>query len=282
MSASCRCAHPLEIPHRRVPERSPGRVADSRRSRCRTRRRPWSAWRHGRCCLAAAVAESRIVVSADTDFGDLLAERRLAVPSVVLFRRHGRTAERQVSILLANLDQVASDLIEARWSLLPVIDFGCAGFLSVDIATPGIDGWSLPIGVGGRPTTTFDLEVLPNRDQLPASRFNARLALVTRRRRTSPWRVSAAGCPSVRSGGPAVIVSRSRAVAVIASLFRLGVAGRRWSWPLGHGRAASGRVRGKFFRVLPPPAAAVHPVAARRRVTRLRSGWMSRPAKTRG
>lgn len=61
--------------------------------------------------LAAALAESRIVVSADTDFGELLAERRVAEPSLVLFRRPGRTAERQASILLANLDQVTSDLI---------------------------------------------------------------------------------------------------------------------------------------------------------------------------
>ena len=45
--------------------------------------------------MAAAVAESRVLVSMDTDFGELLATSNASLPSVVLFRRAGRKAEDQ-------------------------------------------------------------------------------------------------------------------------------------------------------------------------------------------
>jgi predicted nuclease of predicted toxin-antitoxin system len=61
--------------------------------------------------MAAALAESRVVISADTDFGELLVDRRNLRPSFVLFRRHGRTPEVQSSILLANLEEVEEDLV---------------------------------------------------------------------------------------------------------------------------------------------------------------------------
>ncbi len=61
--------------------------------------------------LARARAEQRVLVSADTDFGTLLAATGACEPSVMLVRRiSGRRAAQIVAILLANLDAVAADL----------------------------------------------------------------------------------------------------------------------------------------------------------------------------
>jgi predicted nuclease of predicted toxin-antitoxin system len=61
--------------------------------------------------LERARAEDRVLISADTDFGSLLARSHAPNPSVVLIRRLiGRRAADQFEIIQANLPPVADDL----------------------------------------------------------------------------------------------------------------------------------------------------------------------------
>jgi predicted nuclease of predicted toxin-antitoxin system len=59
-----------------------------------------------------AVESGRILVSSDTDFGELLARSNVSSPSVLLFRRQGqRRAIEVAALLLANLQPVEDDLL---------------------------------------------------------------------------------------------------------------------------------------------------------------------------
>jgi predicted nuclease of predicted toxin-antitoxin system len=62
--------------------------------------------------LAHAAAERQVIVSADTDFGDLLAVSRADRPSVVLLRSADRlTPDQQADLLVANLPTIEPELI---------------------------------------------------------------------------------------------------------------------------------------------------------------------------
>jgi predicted nuclease of predicted toxin-antitoxin system len=60
--------------------------------------------------LSAAAAERRTLVTADTDFGALLALSRAPTPSVLLLRRGGRRIEQRAQQILIALEHAAGAL----------------------------------------------------------------------------------------------------------------------------------------------------------------------------
>lgn len=61
--------------------------------------------------LATALKQGRVLLTLDTDFGALLALSGARQPSIVLFRGDvTRRPEGQARLLLANLEQITSDL----------------------------------------------------------------------------------------------------------------------------------------------------------------------------
>jgi predicted nuclease of predicted toxin-antitoxin system len=66
-----------------------------------------------------AATGERVIVSADTDFGTLLALRRAREPSVILFRRaSGRRAPEQARLLVENLAAMSTGLEEGAVAIL--------------------------------------------------------------------------------------------------------------------------------------------------------------------
>jgi predicted nuclease of predicted toxin-antitoxin system len=65
-----------------------------------------------------AANEQRVLISADTDFGTMLALRRRRAPSLILFRRALRRPGNQIEFLLVNLPNLEQPLNEGSIVIL--------------------------------------------------------------------------------------------------------------------------------------------------------------------
>jgi predicted nuclease of predicted toxin-antitoxin system len=113
VSASCRLSHLGEIPHRQwLSPRVARGLGEAGHDAVHVRD---LGIQHAseEEIFGRAERERRVVVSADTDFGTLLASRQQQAPSVVLFRRGAqRRPDKQVALMLANLPAIEHSLAE--------------------------------------------------------------------------------------------------------------------------------------------------------------------------
>ncbi|WP_150463278.1 DUF5615 family PIN-like protein [Nesterenkonia ebinurensis] len=68
--------------------------------------------------MLAAKRDGRVLISADTDFGELLAKSGDTLPSVVLLRRAGKTPEEQSEVLIRNLPAIEPDLKDGAFATI--------------------------------------------------------------------------------------------------------------------------------------------------------------------
>jgi predicted nuclease of predicted toxin-antitoxin system len=81
--------------------------------------------------IAAATAADRVLISADTDFGTLLARSHAGRPSFVLIRRAaGRRAAEQATLILDNLPAIEHDLDAGAITVLSDPRYAFDGFRS--------------------------------------------------------------------------------------------------------------------------------------------------------
>jgi len=83
-----------------------------------------------------AAKEGRVILSADTDFGTILAFRRISKPSVVIFRQSNKKPENVASLFLKNLPSLTEFLMKGyvvifedrrmRLRKLPIITAFCS------------------------------------------------------------------------------------------------------------------------------------------------------------
>jgi predicted nuclease of predicted toxin-antitoxin system len=119
MNASFRSGSPREIPDRRVPASGNGGAAAPQVTTARMfTNSGWAASPMSRSWPRRP--ENRMLVSADTDFGELLANAAVLAPSVILLRRTDKQARSLAAVILANLQQVTDDL--AAGALIVISD----------------------------------------------------------------------------------------------------------------------------------------------------------------